>query len=221
MKITDYRPANTDKPVDIILRVPQDRRTLNQIDDLEIQTAAGAVPIGNFVKRVPARRVGLIHRVDGQRVDTVTANVAEGVQTAAVQQEITKQLAERRLQGPGHLEAHRRGRRAHQRPGLSGQGVRRGDLPDLRGAARPVQQAVERGAGAVGDRLVDDRRVHRPDRHRPGVRRGDDRRRHHRARRHRHQQQHRADRHLRPAAARGRAGRGGDPAGPAASARAR
>ena len=54
LKITDYRPPNTDKPVDIILRVPEDRRTLNQIDDLEIQTAAGSVPIGNFVKRVPA-----------------------------------------------------------------------------------------------------------------------------------------------------------------------
>ncbi len=99
MKITDYRPANTDKPVDIILRVPQDRRTLNQIDDLEIQTSAGAVPIGNFVKRVPARRVGLIHRVDGQRVDTVTANVAEGVQTAAVQQEITQQLSNADFKG--------------------------------------------------------------------------------------------------------------------------
>jgi multidrug efflux pump len=92
LKITDYRPENTDKPVDIIVRVPQDRRTLNQIDDLEITTAAGSVPIGNFVERVPAQRVGLIHRVDGERVITVTGNVAEGVQTAAVQQEITKQL---------------------------------------------------------------------------------------------------------------------------------
>lgn len=93
MKITDYRPASTDKPVDIIVRVPEDRRTLDQIDDLEIQTAAGSVPIGNFVKRVPTPSVGLINRVDGERVVTVTANVAAGVQTAAVQQEITKQLA--------------------------------------------------------------------------------------------------------------------------------
>ncbi len=92
MKITDYRPASTDKPVDLILRVPEDRRTLDQIDDLEIQTAAGSVPIGNFVERVPSRRVGLINRVDSRRVVTVTANVAEGVQTATVQQAITEQL---------------------------------------------------------------------------------------------------------------------------------
>jgi multidrug efflux pump len=92
MKLTDYRPASTDKPVDIIIRVPQDRRTLNQIDDLEVQTPAGSVPIGNFVKRVATERVGLIHRVDGERVVTVTANVEAGVQTAAVQQEVTKEL---------------------------------------------------------------------------------------------------------------------------------
>lgn len=92
MKITDYRPANTDKPVDIIVRVPEDRRTLNQIDDLEIQTQAGAIPIGNFVNRVPEQRVGLINRVEGERVITVTSNVAEGVQTAAVQEAVRQQL---------------------------------------------------------------------------------------------------------------------------------
>jgi multidrug efflux pump len=92
MKVTDYRPASTDKPVDIIVRVPEDRRTLNQIDDLEIQTAAGSIPIGNFVTRVPTPRVGLINRVDGERVVTVTANVAEGVQTAVVQEQVTKEL---------------------------------------------------------------------------------------------------------------------------------
>ena len=93
MKITDYRPQTSDKPVDIIVRVPEDRRTLSQIDDLQVQTAAGGVPIGNFITRVPAQRTGLIHRIDGKRVITVTANLAEGVQTAAVTQEITKELS--------------------------------------------------------------------------------------------------------------------------------
>jgi multidrug efflux pump len=92
LKITDYRPQSSDKPVDIILRVPEDRRTLNQIDDLQVQTAAGSVPIGNFIKRVPAQRTGIINRIDGKRVITVSANVAEGVQTAVVQEEITKGL---------------------------------------------------------------------------------------------------------------------------------
>ena len=51
------------------------------------------MPIGNFIERVPAQRIGLIHRVDGNRVVTVTANLAEGVNAAAVQDEIAAELA--------------------------------------------------------------------------------------------------------------------------------
>jgi multidrug efflux pump len=92
VKITEYRPAEADKSVDILLRFPDDRRNLDQIDSLLINTPAGNVPIGNFVDREPAQRVGYINRVNGNRVMTVTSNVAEGVQTAKVQQEITQAL---------------------------------------------------------------------------------------------------------------------------------
>ena len=54
------------------MRFPEDRRSLDQIDDLRVQTPAGHVPIGNFVERVPAPRVGYINRVDGNRVMTVS-----------------------------------------------------------------------------------------------------------------------------------------------------
>src|SRR5262249_13136309 len=93
LKATEYRPVDSDKSVDILLRFPPDRRSLDQIDDLRVQTQAGHVPIGNFVQRVPAPRVGYINRVNGNRVMTVSANVAEGVQTAKVQQEIATALA--------------------------------------------------------------------------------------------------------------------------------
>ena len=75
------------------MRFPPDRRSLDQIDDLRVQTTTGHVPIGNFVKRVPAQRVGHINRVNGNRVMTVTANLAEGVQAAKVQEQITAELA--------------------------------------------------------------------------------------------------------------------------------
>ena len=93
VKVTEYRPSDTDKAVDIIVRFPKDRRSLNQIDELRVQTPSGSVPIGNFVKRVPAQRVGYINRVNAQRVMTVSANIADGVQNAAVQKEITDKLA--------------------------------------------------------------------------------------------------------------------------------
>jgi multidrug efflux pump len=98
-KVTEYRPSDNDKAVDILVRFPPDRRSLEQIDELRIQTPVGHVPIGNFVKRVPAQRVGNINRINGSRIITVSSNVAEGVQSAKVQQELTEQLAKTDL-GP-------------------------------------------------------------------------------------------------------------------------
>jgi multidrug efflux pump len=94
LKATEYRPVDSDKSVDILVRFPPERRSLDQIDDLRVQTQVGHVPIGNFVERVPAQRVGYINRVNANRVTTVSANVAEGVQTAKVQQEIATELAQ-------------------------------------------------------------------------------------------------------------------------------
>ncbi len=72
VKVTEYRPAESDKAVDILVRFPNDRRSLDQIDELRVQTQSGQVPIGNFVQRVPAQRVGYINRVAGNRVMTVS-----------------------------------------------------------------------------------------------------------------------------------------------------
>jgi multidrug efflux pump len=100
VKATEYRPSHTDKEVEILVRFPEDRRSLDQIDELRVQTASGSVPIGNFVERKAAPRVGYINRVAGNRVMTVSANVAQGVQTAKVQQAIAQELAQTDL-GPG------------------------------------------------------------------------------------------------------------------------
>ncbi len=102
LKITDYRPPESDKPVDIIIRFPQELRSLGQIDELRAQTQIGHVPLGNFVERIPANRVGNIKRVNGNRIITVQSNVAAGAQTSVIQQEITAQLAKTDL-GQGVL----------------------------------------------------------------------------------------------------------------------
>lgn len=92
VKVTEYRPAATEKPVDILLRFPDDRRNLDELDKLTVNTSAGSVPISNFVTRTPGQKVGLINRVGGSRVVTVTANVAEGAQSAAVQATVLEAL---------------------------------------------------------------------------------------------------------------------------------
>jgi multidrug efflux pump len=94
VKATEYRPSHTDKEVEILVRFPEDRRSLDEIDELRVQTASGSVPIGNFIERKAAPRVGYINRVAGNRVMTVSANVAQGVQTAKVQQAIAQELAQ-------------------------------------------------------------------------------------------------------------------------------
>jgi multidrug efflux pump len=93
LKATEYRPVNSDKSVDILVRFPPGRRSLDQIDALRVETKNGHVPIGNFVQRVASPRVGHINRVNGNRVMTVSANVAEGVASAVVQQAIAADLA--------------------------------------------------------------------------------------------------------------------------------
>jgi multidrug efflux pump len=100
VKVTEYRPSDSDKAVDILVRFPNDRRSLDQLDDLRVQTGSGHVPIGNFVQRAPTPRVGYINRVAGNRVMTVSANLAGGAQAAAVQQEIAAELTAADL-GPG------------------------------------------------------------------------------------------------------------------------
>lgn len=97
VKITEYRPSDSDKAVDIIVRFPQDRRSLDQIDDLRVQTKSGSVPIGNFVSRSPHSRVGYINRVAASRVMTVSSNVTQEVPTAKVQAEIGQDLARTNL----------------------------------------------------------------------------------------------------------------------------
>jgi multidrug efflux pump len=97
VKVSEYRPASTDKSVDILVRFPENRRSLDALDELTVNTPSGNVPIGNFVTRTAAPKVGIINRVDGLRVVTVTANVGEGVQSAVTQAQVLDALKSAKL----------------------------------------------------------------------------------------------------------------------------
>ena len=89
LKLTDFRPAGADDAVDIRIRLPEDRRTFSTLDGLRIETAAGSVPIANFVQRSPVRTTGTLNRIDGQRTVTVEAGIRAGVQADPVRQAVT------------------------------------------------------------------------------------------------------------------------------------
>ncbi|WP_431300849.1 efflux RND transporter permease subunit [Tabrizicola sp. BL-A-41-H6] len=101
LKLSDYRPAGSDDAVDIVLRLPSEQRTISALDQLRIQTAAGSVPISNFVTRVAVPTTGTLNRLDGERTVTVQAGIREGVQADPVRAAIEAELAKAGLDKVG------------------------------------------------------------------------------------------------------------------------
>jgi multidrug efflux pump len=79
MRAAEYRPDDSDGEIDIIARYPVGDRTIEQLDDVRVQTAQGMVPLSNFVTRKAVPRTGTLHRVDAVRVMTIKADVLPGV----------------------------------------------------------------------------------------------------------------------------------------------
>lgn len=94
IKVTDYRPDDTDDEVDIRVRFPVSERNLERLNTLTITTQRGQIPISNFVKIIPAPKTGTVTRVDGQRVVIIKSDVREGV----LVDDMLKSLKQRLLQ---------------------------------------------------------------------------------------------------------------------------
>ena len=196
LKATEYRPVDSDKSVDILVRFPPDRRSLDQIDELRVQTQVGHVPIGNFVHRVPVAARRLHQPRQQQPGDDGLGQHRRGRagrQGAAGDRRAARQGRSRRRR---HLQAQGRGRGAREGGRLPDEGVRHRDLLDLRDPAGAVQQAHLGRPGAHRGGDVDLRRAARAPGDGAAVRRGDDRHRRDRQCRRDREQQHRADRHL-------------------------
>lgn len=89
LKLSDYRPAGADDAVDIVLRLPKDRRTLSTLDQLRIETPTGSVPLSNFVSRVAEPSVSILNRINGARTIVVEAGVASGFLASDVQAQVS------------------------------------------------------------------------------------------------------------------------------------
>ena len=77
--MSDYRPDDTDEELDIRLRFPAHQRSLDQLKRLRVPTALGSIPASNFIDISPQQKTGNIERIDGTRVLTIDADVAEGL----------------------------------------------------------------------------------------------------------------------------------------------
>ncbi len=97
LKVTDYRPDDSDEEVDILVRYPLSQRTYGALESLKIQTSHGLVPLSNFVTLEPAPKTGTLRRVDGRRVITIQADVREGVLVNDALKALRAQLASANL----------------------------------------------------------------------------------------------------------------------------
>ena len=78
-KLDSYRPNDADEEIDILLRMPSEYRTLDQLDNIRILTNQGPIPVGNFISRSGEQKTGQLRRIDGKRIMYVKADVAEGI----------------------------------------------------------------------------------------------------------------------------------------------
>lgn len=92
LKISEYRPLDAKEEIDVVIRYPEDSRSLNRLEQVRIETPDGSIPITNFVETVARPKVGKIDRVDGFRVMTVKAELPEGVNVDAKVQEMKSWL---------------------------------------------------------------------------------------------------------------------------------
>ncbi len=79
LKLSDYRPDDAEDEIDIVVRFPEEYRTLDELDEIRVTTPAGQVPVSSFVKRVAKQDSGEINRIDSRRVISVIASVEDGI----------------------------------------------------------------------------------------------------------------------------------------------
>ncbi len=87
-----FRPADAEDEIDIRARFPIDERNVGQLDQLTVRTAAGVVPMSNFVERQPQAQTGERLRKNRRYTMTLAANTVEGVSGSVKRAELSRWL---------------------------------------------------------------------------------------------------------------------------------
>jgi HAE1 family hydrophobic/amphiphilic exporter-1 len=92
-----FRVAGDEFPIIVRLR-PEDRLSLQDLDNISVRTPAGeVVPVSALVKPYTGRTPTTIQRVDGQRIHYISANLEKGVALGDAVQRIRSDLSEMNL----------------------------------------------------------------------------------------------------------------------------
>ncbi len=83
LKLSEFRPNDSDDSIPIYLRLPEKQRTIDQLNNIKIPTSSGYVPISNFTDIKTNQETGNIVRLDQNRIETIKSDVAKFYQTDA------------------------------------------------------------------------------------------------------------------------------------------
>ena len=76
--VDKYRPDDSEDEVDIRVRFPKSERNIDQLENLNVQTMKGLVPVSSFVETNIQPATKSISRKGGKRVHSIAANTVEG-----------------------------------------------------------------------------------------------------------------------------------------------
>jgi len=99
VKVSDYRPETSDESVDIVVRLPRDERSFENLHDMRIPTSKGQVPASEFITITPAPATGYIKTIDGRRALSVSADVEPGTLVSERIQALSASLSEESISG--------------------------------------------------------------------------------------------------------------------------
>ena len=75
LKIGSLRPVNSSDEIDIKVYLPDELRTLDQVENITINTSQGSIPIKEFVNKRPTNKIYSISRKNSKRNLVISADV--------------------------------------------------------------------------------------------------------------------------------------------------
>jgi len=96
LKVSEYMPSDSDDEIDIVVKYDREYRTLDELDNIQLEGKNGPIALSLIVQRVPKSKTGKITRVNSMRTKNVRFDVTKGEIANTKVKEIKRWLIERK-----------------------------------------------------------------------------------------------------------------------------
>ena len=83
LKLSEFRTDDSDDSIPIYLRLPENQRTIDELNNIKIPTSNGYVPISNFTNIQTDQETGNLVRINQNRIESIKSDVQMFYQTDA------------------------------------------------------------------------------------------------------------------------------------------